>query len=80
MPYDIETCAKCDGFSHVIDSRPGDDGRIRRRECTKCRNRWSTIEIRLDDYRRLRTPINMGGSVEQKIQDLLHVVQNRFMP
>jgi len=80
MPYDIETCDKCDGFSHVTDSRPSADGRIRRRECIKCGHRWSTFEIRLTEYQKLRTPLKAGVKIEQAIQDLLHEVQNRFLP
>jgi transcriptional regulator NrdR family protein len=80
MSYDIETCEKCNGFSHITDSRPSADGRTRRRECTKCKHRWSTVEIRLTEYQRLRAPGKTATKIEQAIQDLLHSVQNRFMP
>lgn len=39
--------AKCDCEKHssVIDSRPSPYGIRRRRKCTKCGKRWTTIEM-----------------------------------
>lgn len=82
MPYDIETCEKCGAIaSHVTNSRPTDDvGRRRRHACIKCGHRWSTVEIRETELMKMREPHKWGRSVEQKIQDLLHEIQNKFLP
>lgn len=79
MAYDVEVCRKCDGFSHITNSRPSDEGRIRRRECAKCGHRWSTIEIRVLDYQKMGSS-KWGHGMEQKLQDLLHEVRTRFLP
>ena len=42
-------CPKCKGKSRVYNSRPTDDGTIRRnRECLKCKHRYATIEVSAD--------------------------------
>ena len=49
--YEVNTCSMCGALSVVIDTRPclRFPGTIRRRrKCSKCRNRWSTIEIPYD--------------------------------
>ena len=38
-------CIKCGGKSSVYDSRPSEDTIMRRRQCKKCKTRYSTIEI-----------------------------------
>ncbi|MCP6726959.1 MAG: transcriptional regulator NrdR [Patescibacteria group bacterium] len=46
-------CPICQGETKVVNSRPGDQGRSirRRRECLKCRQRFSTYEkISLIDF------------------------------
>ena len=49
----IEACEQCGALSHITNSRPSDNFRLRRRECSKCGNRWSTVEIRKAQYDRL---------------------------
>ena len=42
-------CPKCKSKSRVYNSRPTDDGTIRRnRECLKCKHRYATIEVSAD--------------------------------
>ena len=42
-------CPKCKSKSKVYNSRPTDDGTIRRnRECLKCNHRYATIEVSAD--------------------------------
>lgn len=47
-------CPNCNGESHVIDSRDGEDARRRRRQCNECKFRYSTYEIHAKDYERMR--------------------------
>lgn len=40
-----ETCPDCGSENwRVVDTRPTEKGRRRRKECLDCGNRWSTIE------------------------------------
>lgn len=58
---DSVQCPQCNGESKVIDSRDGETARRRRRECLRCRNRYSTYEIHADEYDRLQAfRIDMG--------------------
>jgi len=44
-------CPKCEADSTVSDSRLRTDGNIRRRRsCDKCGEKWSTIEISLEEF------------------------------
>lgn len=46
----VKYCPKCGADSYVINTRADESGRIRRRrECPFCGERWSTIEIFLDE-------------------------------
>lgn len=38
-------CPLCSADSKVFNTRPHDGAVWRRRECLKCRHRWSTYEI-----------------------------------
>ena len=52
-------CPYCDGStSRVTDSRPSrrQDGIWRRRECTRCRNRFTTEEVLRGTYPARRDP------------------------
>lgn len=40
------TVCQCDGITRVIDSRKGEMGLRRRRECLSCGQRWTTYEVR----------------------------------
>lgn len=54
-------CPRCNGESKVIDSRDGESARRRRRECLRCKNRYSTYEIQAEEYDKLRAlKIDMG--------------------
>ena len=46
-------CGACGSqTSSVMDSRPRDDGSIRRRrKCDDCGHRWSTVEVDLESYK-----------------------------
>jgi transcriptional repressor NrdR len=47
---------KCNhSYSIVVDSRPNEFGTRRRRECSHCGHRWTTIELTLDEIE-LRSP------------------------
>lgn len=58
-------CPKCGSYdSRTIDSRPGNDGTIRRRRvCDNCLQRYSTIEITDASFKAI-----------QRDLDLLHTV------
>lgn len=44
-------CPGCESeYNHVIDSRPSGDLIRRRRECEKCGNTFSTIEVSIARY------------------------------
>lgn len=44
-------CPNCQSNNtQVRDSRPHPDGIFRRRRCLTCNHRFSTIEIKKDDY------------------------------
>lgn len=47
-----EMCPACGCFdtSGVLNSRSHKAGRLRRRKCERCEERWSTIEITVRDY------------------------------
>lgn len=51
----------------VIDSRGNDAFNFRRRECRRCRKRFSTHEITLDELNRLRK----ATTITQRVSDLL---------
>ena len=47
------TCPKCNDKTKVVDSRTDEDSTERRRECTACGYRFSTIEVDKDFYERM---------------------------
>ena len=47
------TCPKCNEKTKVIDSHTDEDSTERRRECTNCGYRFSTVEIDRDLYERV---------------------------
>lgn len=57
-------CPNCKGeSSKVVDSRLRADGYIyRRRECTNCKTRWTTIEVPVADMKEIFN--SMFGSVD----------------
>ena len=44
------TCPNCNEKTKVIDSKTDEDSTERRRECTACGYRFSTVEIDRDLY------------------------------
>ena len=51
-------CPKCKSKSKVYNSRPTDDGTIRRnRECLKCNHRYATIEVSADIKKVVETQV-----------------------
>ena len=49
----------CGRVAKTIDSRSTRMGyRLRRRECKKCKKRWSTCEIRFEDAKRVKQLIS----------------------
>lgn len=46
-------CPVCNGETHVVDSRPQEDGVQRRRECMECKKRFKTVEIDSEMYQKL---------------------------
>jgi transcriptional regulator NrdR family protein len=64
------TC-ECGGRSETIDGRRRPDGTYRRRRaCTVCGKRWTTIEMRIDDQ---LTPdaLARARALTQELTDLL---------
>lgn len=49
----------CGGKTAVIDSKPEEDQIIRVRKCQECGDRFSTIEVDLDLYERLSSPVTV---------------------
>ena len=48
-------CVKCNSsMLKCIDSRPINGRTRRRHECLKCRGRFSTVEISVEDYKALQ--------------------------
>lgn len=47
------TCPNCNQKTKVIDSKTDEDSTERRRECTFCGYRFTTVEIDKDYYERM---------------------------
>lgn len=47
------TCPKCNRKTKVIDSRTDEDSTDRRRECTLCGYRFTTVEVDKDLFERM---------------------------
>jgi len=61
-------CPKCQSKSKVYNSRPTDDGTIRRnRECLKCKHRYATIEVSADIKKVVEIPEPKPVVVKKKI-------------
>jgi transcriptional regulator NrdR family protein len=60
-------CPKCKSKSKVYNSRPTDDGTIRRnRECLKCSHRYATIEV-LADIKKFETRVVAKPAQPKKV-------------
>lgn len=55
----------------VIDSRGHDGFNFRRRECLRCKRRFSTHEIHLDDLKRLRAAITVTPKLRELLEQAL---------
>ena len=64
-------CPRCKADSTVIDSRDAASGTVvrRRRECQKCRFRWSTHEIRID-MPNLKIPLEQRVRVRNALDQI----------
>ena len=61
-------CPKCKSKSKVYNSRPTDDGTIRRnRECLKCSHRYATIEVSADIKKALETQVVVKPAQPKKV-------------
>ena len=55
LPSILVDCPLCTASSRVIDSRPHTHGAVyRRRECDRCRHRWTTYEVLERAYKRMQ--------------------------
>ena len=61
-------CPKCKSKSKVYNSRPTDDGTIRRnRECLKCSHRYATIEVSADIKKVVETQVVVKPAQPKKV-------------
>jgi hypothetical protein len=64
-------CAKCSASSDVYDSRPTHDDLIRRRrKCTQCGRRWSTLEVPKDEWKVVMELLGPNNRLIQIADDL----------
>ena len=61
-------CVICGNKGHVTDSRPRDGYTYRRRKCSGCGRKWSTVEIGLKSYEALRDQ-SADAIIEQLLLD-----------
>ena len=52
-------CPECGQGSAVTDSRPSDGTVRRRRRCSHCSNRWTTIELNQDAITEIEEAMNL---------------------
>lgn len=71
---DSVQCPKCNGESKVIDSRDEESARRRRRQCDKCKHRYTTYEIHADEYNRIRRLKVNVAQIEPVIATLRAIV------
>ena len=65
-------CPNCQASnSKVIETRHSEDYTRRRRECLECSNRWTTCEIDLGTYDRLRWIEKRYCELRLMVEDLL---------
>lgn len=46
QPSPPVTVCECGGSTTILYSRPFAGNKLRRRQCSKCGQRWSTVEVR----------------------------------
>jgi transcriptional regulator NrdR family protein len=68
-------CPKCHGATSVSQSRIVNDGKRRRRECSQCHYKFTTIEVCVEDLdryesvlRKIKTTTNMLSFVRDNCQ------------
>lgn len=71
----MQLCPACRGKTEVTDSRPQDDVIRRRRRCTVCGKRFTTIEIRLDELDKLRRQVALPATVSAMRQSVERAVK-----
>lgn len=67
------TCPSCNGDTMVIDSRLGHRLIRRRRKCTACDYRFSTVEIEADTYKKMQAD---SEKVDEALQDIKKQLMN----
>ena len=67
------TCPHCDGDTMVIDSRLGHHLTRRRRKCTACEYRFSTVEIEAETYKELQGD---SDKVDEALKDIKQQLMN----
>jgi transcriptional regulator NrdR family protein len=64
-------CSKCSATSDVADSRPTLDGLIRRRrQCTQCNRRWTTLEVPKDAWQVIMELLGPNSKLVNMADDL----------
>lgn len=65
-------CPRCHSSStKVLESRPSDLNKRRRRECMDCEHRFATLEITLEEYRGLKYTETRFGELRLLLEDEL---------
>lgn len=60
----MSACPKCGNKSGVTHNKPQDDGTVeRRRKCEICGFRFSTVEVALDTFSRLKNLVDAIRSI-----------------
>jgi hypothetical protein len=65
---DSVQCPECNGESKVIDSRDVFEARRRRRECLRCKHRYSTYEIHAEHYNRVVANLAQVDSIMETLR------------
>lgn len=64
----VKDCPYCGTESLIFDSRPMTYGIYRRRECPKCKYRFTTVEIDYDSYMQIENKVKQGIKILNKIK------------
>lgn len=81
-------CATCQQVGHVLETRRDGPLIVRRRCCSECEQRWTTIESDHEEYKRLRNEItrlritlrNISAQASGAIYELPPVGEGRTTP
>ena len=70
------SCRECGNRTRIIDSRINDDGATRRRRaCTECGARHSTIEVSVEAYGRLQSSLRALRMLRIEIDELVDAAE-----